>query len=750
MDHIPGAEGSACQSIGVPNFCSEPYDGLGFADYPFRKGWTTTSRGRLRLEQRSRNDQAAFLQTWLFFGMLEEVIGFRVDVQDFVEGGYITTSRLQNYIRRWYDNLREMSEAERKASFQRMQGCLKEARSHCMIDLDEMKDDCPLTPEVRLSIRILGESLSNAQFYIWQSVTGESLHGNDDCRGKWGLSKLLCETMLRQNWCPSEVSFLQYYPPAASNSGMHYAMSLLCLESNLHQKCSEQVCAFSQIDERSYKPKHCTVGSSVCDGNCSPIDLELSLDEIMSILHGGGLPLLRVSLSSSPKTITCSVIHYVEGLEYVAISHVWSDGLGNPRRNALSSCQLTFLAQSIGAIQNSDRQNSVARFRTLPENLEVVLWLDTLCVPVDERHRIFRDLALNRMYLTYRNSAMVLVLDSDLYQRRISSTLESTIVTLCSAWTRRLWTLQEGILGVGRLLVLFKDGSFDLWKGVNELEKEQKAAPWTSHPLLSFACRTSLWRVEQSKGVNRISWLSRDFKWRSTTKFNDEALIFANLTGLDTQPLLRWPDAENRMKTAISMTPKLPRRIIFAPGPRFIEEGYRWAVTSFLSPSTFTLGSGKDEEEAVVGPSPGGSSLTLTFKLPGFILSGALQSSSPLKRFFLFDTEHNRWMRVEKPRRFAMIGAAPEHEEAQPLNNPDERPAALIVHHEPRGTRHTFGALVLLDQLDVREQRHDILSGPHEGVFDIFITHDEIPSDHADVPVLSTAYTVIDQTWVLR
>jgi hypothetical protein len=379
-----------------------------------------------------------------------------------------------------------------------------------------------------------------------------------------------------------------------------------------------------------------------------------------------------------------------------------------------------------------------------------VLWIDTLCVPVGESHRIFRDLALDRMYLTYRKSSMVLVLDSELYRRRVSSTLESTIATLCSAWTRRLWTLQEGILGVGRLVVLFKDGSFDLWKGVAEMEKEQKAAPWTSHPLLSFACRTSLWRVERSRGVNRISWLSRDFKWRSNTRANDEALIFANLTGLDSQPLLRWADAETRMKAAISMTPRLPRRIIFAPGPRFSEEGYRWALRSFVSPSNFTLGSGKDEEGAVVCPSPGGSSLTLTFKFPGFILGGAVQSSSPLERFFLFDSEHSHWMRVEKPPRFAMIGAAPQYEEAQTLNNPNERPAALIVHHEPRGTRHTFGALILLDQVDVREQRHDKLYGRHEGVFDVFITHDQIPSDNVDVPVWSTAYSITDQTWVLR
>ncbi|ORX93549.1 hypothetical protein BCR34DRAFT_608532 [Clohesyomyces aquaticus] len=55
-------------------------------------------------------------------------------------------------------------------------------------------------------------------------------------------------------------------------------------------------------------------------------------------------------------------------LEYVAISHAWSDGRGNPSQNTLPLYQLDYLV-------------SKAR-EVLPNGGPIAIWIDTLCIPI--------------------------------------------------------------------------------------------------------------------------------------------------------------------------------------------------------------------------------------------------------------------------------------------------------------------------------------------------------------------------------
>lgn len=137
--------------------CQEEYDGLSFADYPVRKGWQDPNTETINLSQSPQEDQSAFLQTWLYFGMLTEVLGFPLKTQDFVEDKQVTTKRLPEYTHRWREQLLSMPETRRRERYAIAQGCLMKARDNCLRLLDESKPECPLTPEIRLTIRILGE-----------------------------------------------------------------------------------------------------------------------------------------------------------------------------------------------------------------------------------------------------------------------------------------------------------------------------------------------------------------------------------------------------------------------------------------------------------------------------------------------------------------------------------------------------------------------------------------------------------------
>jgi hypothetical protein len=56
-----------------------------------------------------------------------------------------------------------------------------------------------------------------------------------------------------------------------------------------------------------------------------------------------------------------------EVYHYVSVSHVWSNGLGNPTENALSLCQLALLQSLVDKIY--------------PEEDIPAFWIDSICRP---------------------------------------------------------------------------------------------------------------------------------------------------------------------------------------------------------------------------------------------------------------------------------------------------------------------------------------------------------------------------------
>lgn len=749
MDHIPRIQTSKLPDIRVKNLCKEPYDGLEFTNYPFRKGWCRMPGGTPVWDERPQAEQWSFIQTWLFFGMLDQVFGRRIALADFVDSdGYITTIKLEQFTMDWYDRLRNMSARDRFNDYIRSQACLGEARSQCIFLLDERTSStgCPLTPEIRLSIKILGESLSNTAYRILRVFSIEknsNMLWPRDLRGKWGYSTLLVEELLARGWCPSEIAFLQHYPPSASNSGMYYARQIGRMGLD-HSRCSKEACLLNVIDKSSYVQQHCRLSSTTCKGSCQHVTP--SQERVRAILMNGGVPLLESSTTTFDLgKVNLEVVEYQEGMEYIALSHVWSDGFGNPKSNSILGCQAAYLVRAIADTRKADCDSMKPKDK-------VLFWIDTLLVPTgeDRTSRTAKKLALDRMAQTYQKASTVLVVSKDLYQQSPSDDLEAAIELLCSKWMRRLWTLQEGVLGSRRLQVIFKHGPVDISRIIENLDRHGHDKPSTEHAVISFATRSGPSRVARSVGRSNISWIVRDLNWRSTSVATDEALVFANLIGLGSHALLQVPPHE-RMKTAVRLAKAWPSRTLFAPGPRFHEEGYRWALRTFLFPSNFTF-AGYLVENPNFDPEKGPLGITVTF--PGYIINEPVVVSDD---FLLFDHDKRLWLSVRRPleplhdslaRRPFDTLMDTKNTQASPIGK-----TGLIVIHEPWISKHSYGALVSLDEFGDAGPDHRLLSGTHQGVFDVLLS-DLGPLPLGKTGTSSSSYTsdrmLKQQRWVIR
>lgn len=72
-----------------------------------------------------------------------------------------------------------------------------------------------------------------------------------------------------------------------------------------------------------------------------------------------------------------------------AISHVWSDGMGNDESNKVTKCQLERIGRELEALQEERRRTmgiyerfySGETFKSYRHSQRVHFWLDTLCIP---------------------------------------------------------------------------------------------------------------------------------------------------------------------------------------------------------------------------------------------------------------------------------------------------------------------------------------------------------------------------------
>lgn len=252
----------------------------------------------------------------------------------------------------------------------------------------------------------------------------------------------------------------------------------------------------------------------------------------------------------------------------------------------------------------------------------VFFWLDTLCIPVGEANRAVRSLAISQMKDTYEWSDKVLILDSELESNTKSDPTESLMRITLSGWMRRLWTLQEGVLG-SRLFFRFADGFFDI-EEVHELvlprsgshdstERIQTTYGMPVNDAMSFFWKMCSLRANVvdrptkkligfvriktplnpivSESNRRSHAIMETFvasRYRSSSRQEDEFLCLGSLLAWKISGLSQVPIAQ-RMRRLLEQQTELPQGLIFFAGERMKEAGWKWAVNGFGNSSTLQL-----------------------------------------------------------------------------------------------------------------------------------------------------------------
>ena len=326
-------------------------------------------------------------------------------------------------------------------------------------------------------------------------------------------------------------------------------------------------------------------------------------------------------------------------LQYIAISHVWSQGLGNRRRNTLPLCQLRRLQQFADQL-------------VPPRLTPIPFWIDTICVPLDT---VVRDVAINSMRHVYRDAMATLVIDTTLKDfHPLNVTTSAAVQDNCleawqtellmriktAPWSQRLWTYHEACLA---RQLHFKVGPDDLpavWSqdivlnkglsgrgsdnfaehisvGQNDIMptkrvdkishagepewpiearcKQKMPLEYAVSYLLIEAASLQLFGKFSfpSEGPiefhKDIRYLSRQLAIRTTSRLQDEAVCLSTLMGLEPadvlvneegKPVADW-DRMCRLWQILGAE-RIPAEILFCNRPTYEKHGCGWMPRSLL------------------------------------------------------------------------------------------------------------------------------------------------------------------------
>lgn len=415
-----------------------------------------------------------------------------------------------------------------------------------------------------------------------------------------------------------------------------------------HAECSPAKCCFLQVNEDDYVVKH----QPECD-SCRMMAPDIG--EVSRILGEGGIPIIRLRTSSNYQSsiggsahspalgvqdsIDMDVIPYQEGLVFCAISHVWSDGLGNPYVNALPHCQVRALSSAAISAQQADDLH----VKELPKEAEILIWIDTLCIPLIREPR---KQAIQRLKDAFALASRVIILDADLIasEKQNRTRLELGYRILSCNWQRRMWTLQEAVFA-RKLAFKFADGLVffeDL--NLQEMGEYMNSVSMDLRMKLDYLC-SGEYRAETLENINQTTRISRlkstvtNISHRTTSKLTDESICLATLLNADVRSLLELPERQRMRYILDHQKGFIPSIIQEAP--------YRWAPSTFLYARWHRMQqmagfSSHPGSGFVQGPGGGTLAATMTpsgliLDLPGLFISPPLNEEVSYSEFLATD-----------------------------------------------------------------------------------------------------------------
>ena len=335
MNHLPYPSNPAIPLVEIPYMCRDfdKYDGQGFVDFPVRCGWAQA------VDSFQWTDcpwliAAKRAQSWLYFGLLKDMFDEDYHVDDFfrphpsVSGDLIDTSKLPGLICHWSYCVREgrakpwnTRVASRMSFLSRSHNIFREVQMQSEF-LDRTFHECRI---ITLGIKVLLQSLQRA-VSDFDDKSGPDYMSFDTILP----ARFSFLSMLDSGWCPPQTTNLvANYTVIMSNYLAALPRKFL---GNSHKDCNGGVCMINNVDIRNYTTGH-------VHSTCQCLSQQADITDLKRILNDGHVPLisLEVTHDGFPKI---KVVKASLAVQYTAISHVWSGGLGNFTHNALPNCQL--------------------------------------------------------------------------------------------------------------------------------------------------------------------------------------------------------------------------------------------------------------------------------------------------------------------------------------------------------------------------------------------------------------------------
>ncbi|KAL5341878.1 hypothetical protein BJX70DRAFT_357318 [Aspergillus crustosus] len=593
------------------------YDGGDWDTFPERGGWfdapeaaSFPMRGVIPYVKFPGEMEWIFrysrrMESWLYFGMLHYVFGDTLDQSDFIllreQDGKQMQCIMTAHLHKYVDDA-ELWKTDKRS--ERAVEIVHKVHEALQMYIPWIQEG------VCLAIRLASLALWNV------AVSRDGPQPEPPLLGAWSLGSIEADTMqLFKGWCPLDVQ-------KCLAAGIHLDTQMYLLQlrrtkpswnNRTHEACTQTQCVADNIDESNYVTRHVTE-------SCSCSHIHADVEQLHAIPLEGGIPLVSITPSGedehgSPQ-YEIEVVKKRSSKPYVAISHVWADGLGNPEGNSLPHCQLELLYERTRRILR-DKENipgyeakvygplytGAVRFAHFAGNVarrkdsSVLVWIDTLCIP----HRSdVRSLAIQRIRKVYTAAARTMVLDTELMLINSDSCTKMEVclrVLYYSGWIRRLWTLQEGMAAEEKLFVLLSDRAVNIgtipYMLLNKVDQGElsifqegiatmAAAAWYSYFQEPTDHTSAFHRlvIQEGSGAQGaiIAWNWFNVATRASSKDRDRPTVLAGLLNLDISKILNIKETDERMRTIYSMLDMFPQDVLFLDGPRFDEYGLRWAL----------------------------------------------------------------------------------------------------------------------------------------------------------------------------
>ncbi|KAJ4995788.1 hypothetical protein K4K48_009597 [Colletotrichum sp. SAR 10_66] len=279
-------------------------------------------------------------------------------------------------------------------------------------------------------------------------------------------------------------------------------------EQKAHENCTPKFCQQAVIDSTKTEQMHAPVGDHDC------FKLEFDMDQIDNAIDQGH----STAWLCGEENISGNKVQLAHpDDDYVAISHVWSDGTGvgvSPKKEEdsdssarmVNSCLWEFWEDKVNKVWEGEDRKAI--------------WWDAVSVP--EGNEQYAK-ALKSLHKNYANAKCTIVHDRELTRTEFKNDGSPCVALVLSNWFSRGWTALELQMSKQVKVLFRKDGEivpYDLDKDILEF------SPSTTSPAHWLA---TSWIKRLREPVNDIGDIIHTLNSRSTSRPRDKTRIAALL-----------------------------------------------------------------------------------------------------------------------------------------------------------------------------------------------------------------------------